>query len=410
MLRHEVSAYGPPHLASFRMTIFQRAFTIGGLMAALPLGAVYAPVPAPTQENDFTFSLRAALSHDSNVFGAANGEVSSAVWTLAPFVGYQTSVTPQTFLSTSYELTLDRFTHRPGKKLLDSHEIMFRLAHAFSKATTLEVRDEFAEARNPASLLAGVPLNPDQSLRRNQLDGRFVTPLSARATATVKARSVYYAYRNPILGRSLDRVENLYGVAVDYAVLPEVKAVGEYRHQDVFYRKLGETKNKSSEFIMGGFDYAVARKLSLASRLGAEWRRRSAEPDTTSPYAEVTAKYDYTMKSFLAGGYAYTFEETSDTARFTDTKIHRLFANVQHSVSALVVASGSLTYEPGTLQGRRGVADVREKTLRAGAALSYLPTKNWIVSASADHDRVRSDDPVRKLKRNRVSLGATFSF
>ena len=43
-------------------------------------------------------------------------------------------------------------------------------------------------------------------------------------------------------------------------------------------------------------------------------------------------------------------------------------------------------------------------------ALSYLPTKNWIVTSNIDHDRVRSDDVVRRLKRNRVSVGATFSF
>jgi predicted porin len=255
-----------------------------------------------------------------------------------------------------------------------------------------------------------VPLNPDQSLKRNQLDGRFVTPFTRRATATVKARSIYFAYRNPVLATSLDRTENLFGLSADYSLLPEVKAVGEYRHQEVSYRKLGNTKDKSSDFLMAGADYAVARKLSLSARAGAEWRRRTAERDTTSPYAEVSAKYDYAVRSFLAGGYAYTFEETADTARFTDTKIQRFFVNAQHAVTALIVASGSITYEPGTLQGRRRVSDVNERTWRAGAAVSYLPTKNWIITGSVDHDRVRSDDPGRRLKRNRVSVGATLSF
>ena len=74
---------------------------------------------------------------------------------------------------------------------------------------------------------------------------------------------------------------------------------------------------------MGGIDYAVARKLSLGSRLGLEWRSREAERDTTSPFAEVSAKYDYTEKSFLIGGFGYNLEETSDTARFSDTKARR---------------------------------------------------------------------------------------
>ncbi|MEO6246572.1 MAG: outer membrane beta-barrel protein [Opitutaceae bacterium] len=387
-----------------------RVLFLGSLMVGAPLRAVYAPVPDRAPEKDLTLSLRAALSHDSNLFGAATGETDSAIWTVAPFVGYRTALTPQTFLVTSYELTLDRFDQRPGDKLLDSHQAIVRLEHSFSRATALDVRDEFSISRNPASLLAGVPLNPDQSLKRNQLDGRFITPLGRRMTATAKARSVYFAYKNPILATSLDRTENLFGVSGDYRLLPEIKAVAEYRHQEVSYRTFGHTKDKSSDFLMGGADYAVARKLSVSARLGAEWRRRATERDTTSPYAEVSAKYDYASRSFIAGGYAYTFEETADIARFTDTKVQRLFVNAQHAVTALIVASGSFTYESGTLQGRRRVADVDERTLRAGAALSYLPTKNWSVTGSIDHDRVRSDEPGRRMTRNRMSLGATFSF
>ena len=97
---------------------------------------------------------------------------------------------------------------------------------------------------------------------------------------------------------------------------------------------------------------------------------------------------------------------------FQDTKIRVVLdgkAYIEQDDSHLV-GSGSVTYESGTLQGRRRVADVAERTFRAGAALSYLPTKNWIVTGSLDHDHVSSDDAVRRLKRNRVSLGATFSF
>jgi hypothetical protein len=237
-----------------------------------------------------------------------------------------------------------------------------------------------------------------------------VTPINAKFGATVKARSIYYDYHDAQLGRSLDRTENLFGVSGDYAILPEVKGVAEYRHQGVFYRRLGELKNKQSDYLMGGVDYDVARRVSVSGRLGAEWRNRKSERDTTAPYAELSTKFDYTERSFVTGGYAYTLEETSDPERFIDTKLHRIFVNVQHAVSALIVASGSLTYEPATLQGRRGNANISESTVRGGAALSYLPTKNWTLSAGYDHDRVRSDDPSRKLSRERVALSAIFTF
>lgn len=236
----------------------------------MPVWAVYAPIPDRDQGKDLSITAKAGVSYDSNLFGSASRPVGSTIFSLAPRIAYNASVTDQTFLSTSYGLTLDQFDNRPGEKLLSSHEASLRLAHAFSKTTTIDLNDVFMLTRNPESLLAGVPLNPDQSFARNQIDGRFVTPLGAKATGTVKARSAHTKYRNATLGRSLDRTENLYGLAGDYAILPEVKAVGEYRHQDVYYRKVGESKNKSSEYLMGGVDYAVARKLSLMSRLGYE--------------------------------------------------------------------------------------------------------------------------------------------
>jgi hypothetical protein len=387
-----------------------RALIAGVLMAVPHLWAVYAPIPEQQQGRDLTFSVKAGVSYDSNIFGAAREERDSMIWTIAPRGTYNTSLTAQTFFSANYGLTLDRFDRRPGDKLLDSHDAAVRLAHAFSKLTTIDLNDTFTVARNPESLLPGQTLNTNQSYTRNQLDGRFVAPLTAKVGTTVKARSVYFDYHDRRLGDSLDRIENLYGLSADYAILPEVKGVAEFRHQDVFYRRAGELKNKKSDYLMGGVDYDFARKMSASARLGAEWRDRKAERDSTSPYAEISGRYNYTEKSFFTAGYVYTLEETSDPERFTDTKVHRLFTNVQHSLTALIVASGSLTYEPSTLQGRRGTTDISEKTVRGGAALSYLPTKNWTLSAGYDYDRVRSDEPARGLKRHRVALSAIFTF
>ncbi|MES2696653.1 MAG: hypothetical protein V4773_24505 [Verrucomicrobiota bacterium] len=399
------------------MITFPRVLLIGGLLlAALPLRAVYAPVPEQEQGKDLTVTVKGGISYDSNLFGAATDEVDSMIFSLSPRVAYNRSLSPQTFFAAAYSPTLDYFVDRPGDKLLDSHEAMLRLAHAFSQATTIDVTDTLLLSRNPESALPGIgtipgaALNPDQSFTRNQFDGRVTTPVHPKVALTLKGRSVYYKYRNDIVGRSLDRMENLYGISADYAFLPEVKLVGEYRRQDVFYRKFGEIKNKTSDYLMAGADYFVAKKMSLSGRLGAEWRSRDAEAATRSPYAEFSGKYDFSERSFLVGGYAYTLEETSDTLRFTDSKVHRLFTNVQHALTALIVASGSVTYEQAVLQGRRGVADLDEDTVRTGAAVSYLPNKNWTVSLSYDYDRVFSEEGPRDLKRHRVGLSGSYKF
>jgi predicted porin len=389
---------------------FLRIFFVGGLLAVLPVRAVYAPIPEQEQGKELTFTLSVGLSHDTNLFGGATGAIGSTLYQFAPSVAYNASITDQTFLSLSYQLSVDQFTDRPGEKTLDSHTVTARLAHAFSQSTTLDFVENYMVARNPESVLNGLPLNTDQSFQRNELDANYTTSVTAKTGVEVKARTIYYKYRNAALGRSIDRIENLYGVAGNYAVLPETKLVAELRHQDVYYRKLGEIKNKRSDYLMAGADYAVAKKLTTSMRAGVEWRHRSAERSATAPYAEVSAKFDYLEGSYITAGYMRTLEESSDTARFTDTRVNRIFANVQHRLTPLIAVSGSLTCEPSQLEGRRGQANVDENTVRVGVAASYLPTKNWTLSLSYDNDRVDSDEPSRNLRRERVGTNARYAF
>ena len=48
--------------------------------------------------------------------------------------------------------------------------------------------------------------------------------------------------------------------------------------------------------------------------------------------------------------------------------------------------------------------------MRFGGALSYLPTKNWTVSANYDYDRVSSADAARNMRRERFGLNASYTF
>ncbi|MDB6128890.1 MAG: hypothetical protein JWM35_2786 [Verrucomicrobia bacterium] len=379
-------------------------------MTALPAWAVYAPIPEQEQGKEWTVNLRADVSHDDNIFGAATGAISSTVYEFAPKISFHASVTDQTFLSASYELILDHFTDRPGDKTLDSHNLNARLAHAFSAETTIDLSDDYSIAKNPESLLAGIPINTDQSYKRNEFNGRFSTSLQAKLGGSVKFRSVNYRYDNGVLATSLDRTENLYGLAGTYDIVPEMKAVGEYRHETIDYRTGGSNKDKQTDFLIGGVDYAVAKSLTASARLGYQWRHRDNERSASAPYAEFSVKHDYAPGSYVSAGYVYTYEETSNVLIYNDTRVNRFFANIQHAISPLLVASASVDYEPSVLQGRRGFSNQDETTTRVGLALSYLPTKNWTVTAHFDRDKVDSGDTSRDQKRERFGLGATYAF
>jgi hypothetical protein len=387
-----------------------RLSLIFALAALQPVWAVYAPIPEQDQGKAWSFEVAGTVMHDSNIFGAPTGAISSTIYSLAPKVDFNASVTDQTFVSASYLLSLDHFSNRPGKKTLDSHTLIGRLAHAFTPSTNIDLSDSFLVQKNPESLLNGLPINSNQSFKSNEVDGSFTNDVSPKADVTLKARSLVFRYDSARLGADLDRTENLYGISGSYAVLPELKAVGEYRHQDIDYSQAGNSKDKSSNYLLAGGDYSVAKKVTASARLGYEWRHRDGERSDTSPYVELTTKYDYAQGSFLTAGYVYTLEESSNVAIYTDTQVNRFFVNVQHALTGLITASGSIDWEPSQLQGRRGLPNVDENTTRLGLALTYLPNKNWAISASYDYDKVSSDDAARELDRNRAGLTARYSF
>jgi hypothetical protein len=382
------------------------------LSALLPAAAfaVYAPIPEQDQGKALSYRLGASIYHDSNIFGSPTGEIDSMVYSATGSLGYNGSLTAQTFVSASYDVTYDHVADRPGKQNLTSHAFMARVAHAFSDSTNIDISDRYLISKNPQSLLAGVPLNTDQSFKMNEANARFATNAGQKTGLVFKARHIAFAYDNAVLSAQLDRRETLLGVEANFALLPETKLVGEYRYLDIGYDSAGNTKDKQSHFLLLGADYNPGQEITLSGRVGLEDRTREGAPDTSAPYAEVSARYSYAEGSFFSGGVTYTIEEPSDVARFTDTKVTRLFANVQHRLSGPLTLSSSFTLEPSQLQGRPGQTDLDETVLRFGLALSWVPTRNLTVTGTYDRDHVASDDNSRDQERGRYGVSARLSF
>jgi predicted porin len=372
--------------------------------------AVYAPIPEEEQGQPFVMTVQSSAYYDSNIFGAATGAIDSMVYSIAPKLAFNISVDKQTFVSASYQPTLDYFENRPTDKLLLSNALTARLARAFSDATNIDLDESFHVDRNPQSLLNGQALNTDQSVTWNEFDGRFTSVLGPKTGVVFKYRNIYYDYVDNGLGNSLDRMEHLGGIELNFKLVPEAAVVGEYRYQAINYRVSGVGKDKDSQFVLTGVDYALGKEITLSGRVGLEDRKRTDEASSSSPYAEATFRYSYSDQSFLSCGYTYSLEETDDPAHYTDTKTNRFFVNVQHALTKAVIASASVTVAPATLLGLPGVPNVNETTTRVGAALTYVVRKNFTLSATYDYDDVSSDKAYRDQLRSRVGINASISF
>jgi hypothetical protein len=376
------------------------------------LRAVYAPIPEVEQGKMLTFYVSGRVYHDSNIFGAPQNELSSMVYELQPSAVFNMSASQQTFLTASYQLTLDHFEDRPGDRTIASHSVSARAAHTFSPRLEGEVSEVFQMVKNPASLLPGVAtvLNTDQSYNFNQLDARLRFTWTKRTGVNLKLRAVDFAYKTGAIARSIDHADYLAGIEVTRAVREDLQAVAEYRHQLIRYDHDGWRKDKDSDYLLAGGDYALGKNRALTGRLGGEWIRRRGGNDSLVPYAELAYKRDYRAGSYLSAGYAFSVTESSNLDLYSDAYTHRFFVNIQHALTPKLTASGSLDFEPGRLNGRGGAGDCDETIVRAGLALTRVLSRHWTISATVDYDNVDSGNPTRELERLRAGAGARCVF
>jgi hypothetical protein len=388
-----------------------RAFMTGASLGVCAVAhAVYAPIPDQEQGKALSVSIESGISYNTNIFGSSTGDIASTVFEVSPKLSFNSSLTDDTFLSADVQPTLDYFDNRPGTKTLYSQEADAKLAHKFSGTSVGDISDQYSYNQNPEALLNGLQKNTDQTLQSNEFDTHFTFAPVEKMSLTVKARSVYYDYIEATLGDELNRFENLYGLEGDFDLQPNLKLAGEYRHQDVDYSTDPATKNKHTDFLMTGLDYDPGPKINFSFRVGGEYRHLDGFGTQTTPYAELSGKYLYQKDSFVSVGYTYSLEETSDPVHYIDEKVNRMFVNIQHSFTPMIVGSASLTYAPAELVGRPGNAGITEDTTNGGVALTYIPTKNWTVSATYDYDFVDSALSARGFGRSRYGVTATVVF
>ncbi|MDF9826272.1 hypothetical protein M2447_000348 [Ereboglobus sp. PH5-10] len=385
----------------------------GLLLAANYARAVYAPIPEVEQGRLLTAYLSAGYYYDSNIFGAAKGEIESIVFQAQPTIVANISASQQTFLSASYQLSMDYLENRPDDKLLASHSISGRVAHAFTPRLEGELSDSFQIVKNPESLLPGIGggvANPDQSYKYNQLDGKLAYNISKRVGLKGKARTMHMSYDNDYLSEDLDRAEYLVGVEAVRLSRENLQFSAEYRYKAIRYDEHGSLKNKDSHFLFAGADYALTKRTAYTARLGIEALFRRNGGDSALPYVELGVKHDYSDLSFISAGYTFSAQESSNVIRYTDMYTHHFFVNVQHALNRRFIVSCMTDWQPSQLNGRSNIPDIDESNLKVGGALTYTFKEKWSASLTCDYDYVHSDDSGRNLERVRFGLRARWVF
>ena len=383
-------------------------------VCATPARAVYAPIPPVEQGRLLTVYLGAGSYYDTNIFGAATGGIGSMVYEMQPNAVFNFSVADQTFLTASYQASLDYFDNRPSAKLLVSHTINARLAHTFSPRFEGEINDTFQIIKNPESLLpgiAGAVANPDQSLNYNRFEAKGAFIVTPRDSIKGALQAGNFSYENPWLSHDLNLGQYTASLQAVHSVRENLQAIAEYRYEAIRYANDGDLKNKDSHALFVGADYAPSKLTAITARLGVEQLLRKNAPDATLPYIELAVKRDFFNDSYVSAGYTYSVDETSDVSTYTDMYTHHFFVNAQYGFTRQLLLATKVDWQPSRLNGRAGVApSIHETDLKIGVSLTFLFGKDWSFSFTCDYDNIASDNSQRNLNRVRTGIHGRWVF
>lgn len=387
--------------------------------------AVYAPIPAIEQQNPFTVTLQGGVGYDSNVLSTADKTIGgvnyaatdAAYYTVSPTFKYNGQVlgfaSEQSLLGFSYTPEFFQYTDRGvgGDKSLLNHRLSGSVDHAFSENVRLRMDDQFQYIQNPATALSGAPgagNYQNQGYTLNVFNARLSYDVDARNAVVGKYRNTNYEYSKQPFANGLDRNEQLAGVEYRYKNAADSAIVAEYRIQFVNYNK-AVGADSSSNFFLVGYDHEVNTKLSYQSRAGVELRDHDTYGNSTNPYAELSAVYEYGTASSLSGGvYARTAESNSIGTNLNQDSVG-IFLNLTHAFTGTLTGSANVGYDFSNLEDNV-VADIEEDTFRAGLGLTWAFAERWDAMVTYDYDNVSSDSAVREYDRHRVLLSTRYTF
>ena len=211
-------------------------------------------------------------------------------------------------------------------------------------------------------------------------------------------------YDEATIGNEQDRLEQTLSLQLRYLVQPTISLVAEYRYSLVTYDSAN--RDSTSNYILGGVDFTLNRRLTASLRAGAQLRDSDDLGQATSPFVESTITYKYGERSSVQWLNRYGFEE-SDFGFGSTRKTYRTGLTVNQRLASRLTANGGVFFTTSDYSG--GFSD-SEQTLDINVGLVYSVNRLLSLQTGYTFTKVYSNEVLREYDRNRIYLGATLSF
>jgi len=370
---------------------------------------LFRPLTGAYQGFAADFPLRASVSatvgYDDNVLTSHDNRVGSgydyAGVEIASRIGAE-----RTRLTGDLQLGVIGYWNSPGRAidpdivfdLTFSHNLTPRLVFGFSSFTTYQSQPDFALGVGQVNNVGNYLFSSNSVALGYQWTPRF-------STATSYTLNVLY-YDNSSIATTQNRLEHVFGQQLRYLIFPTVTAVAEYRFN--YEQYLQTNQDSYSNFALFGADFMLSPRFQFNFRTGAEIRTELFNGGGTQIYPdfESTLTYQYHPESYIQW-YNHFGLQQSDINIAGSEKIYQTGLRVLHSFGGKLMLGCGIYYSYKSFaQGPPS----NENDVDASVTASYQLTRRFAIKAGYDFTRVFSGLEVDEYYRNRVFLGASYSF
>ncbi len=278
------------------------------------------------------------------------------------------------------------------------------LSHAFSPKLRLDITSSLAYQAEP---------DFQSGFGQNRRAGNYffgVVGFSLSQAFSPRLSAVYgytfsgVYYEDSIIADASNRIDQTFSLQIRYLVQPTIALIGEYRFGVVTYDSTN--RDSTSNYILGGLDFTLNRRLTAGLRVGAQFRDSDDLGQETAPFVEGTMSYNYGERSTIQWISRYGFEE-SEFGIGSTRKTYRTGLNVTQQISSRISASGGAYYSTSDYSGNVGGS---EQTLDLSLGLVFKVNRLLSFQTGYTFTKVFADNSFLEYDRNRIFLGATISF
>jgi hypothetical protein len=417
-----------------------------GLVAlgAASIESLYAQ--AFTAAKPFTAAVALRGFYDDNVNTAKDGEIDTFGFEISPSIAAGIE-TDQTSAWLRYEYSYKYYDKRPDPTQDhndQTHTISANLLHNFTERTSVSVSDSFVIGQEPDFLRSpNGGIDSPQRISGNNIRnfGRVgfnhqFTPLLGIGVGYQNSFFDYEAdFGNsglfPSASGLLDRIEHRGNLDARWTLSePTVVLVGYafgatcYNGDELIGFSLGDPvfsdmRNSYSHYAYAGVEHKFLPNLFGKLKGGVQfYDPYDAEHDDASvtPFLEGTLSYTYAEGSDVSVGVSHqrtasdAFSVDVGTGSYTvDRQTTLAYGSVTHRILPNLFGSLSATFQNTIEEGGEFDGDSEQYYL-LGASLAYQFNRHVAATLSYNYDLIESDIVDRGYDRNRVFLGATFTY